>query len=241
MELISSTVESYSIGLIYDKLIDLTKKNMSKQDELFLKEIRNIKKQKLNLTYFGAQKVFEKFTVTKTIMDKFNELDNHNTPLSKLNCMRQTLDAINDQLKKTVDEHKSPFDNNSEKIYIMSDDLISAVICVLASCEPINFCSNIEFIHSFSWYLPQNSELGYSLVTFEVAKEYLVNYNNQELKLEKNNKKLYDDSFIVKNEPINSEYSSLDYEIDKITKLLGNTNKYNGSNSTSNHLNEDLG
>lgn len=240
MELISSTVESYSIGLIYDKLIDLIKKKMAKQDEMFLKEIRNIKKQKLNLTDFGAQKVFEKFTVTKTIQEKFNELDNHNTPLSKLNCMRQTLDTINDQLKQTVDMHKTPFDNYSEKIFIMSDDLISAVICVLASCEPMNFCSNIEFIHSFSWYLPQNSELGYSLVTFEVAKEYLVNYNNQDLKLEKN-KKLYDDNFIIKNEPINTEYSSLDYEIDKITKLLGNTNKYNGSNSLPNHHNEELG
>lgn len=215
---------SYSIGLIYDQLMTLIKQKYSKEDDDFVQKISELKKCNLNPTTFGAQKAFEHFSIPRYLINQFMDLDKETTPLSKLNCMRKTLDTINDRLKKTVDEQKSPFDNRNKIVYIMSDDLIATVICVLAHCEPKAFCSNIKFIHSFSWYLPQNSELGYSLVTFEVAKEYIQNHfvDSQESSLKKDQQAKYSANKAA-NLKYNSQFSYFDHEIDKITKMLGDS------------------
>lgn len=148
------------------------------------------------------------------------------TTLTIVNGMRKTLDAINDSLKRTVDEGRSPLETCRQTVYIMSDDLIAAVICVLATCEPAFFCSTIEFIHSFSWYLPQNSELGYSLVTFEVAKEYIQNHSDQSrasdgkvvAQLRQSTSTAVDSS--RRYQPKNLQFSHFDLEIDKISRML---------------------
>lgn len=225
-ELLSSTIESYSIGLLYDRLLDMVQKRMYKQDEIFVSKCRAMNNQTRTIkpTDFGAQKAFENFAISEAIAAKFNELQCSLlcTPLAKLNCMRQILDAINDQLKLTVDQHESPFAVNvpRDKIYIMSDDLLAAVICSLSICQPQKFCSTIEFIHSFSWYLPQNSELGYSFVTFKVAKEYIVNYSHEHTGSQ-TNQTTEQHQTITSKSRLDKNLSSLDEEIDKMTKIMG--------------------
>ncbi|OTF73696.1 Slingshot dual specificity phosphatase-like protein, partial [Euroglyphus maynei] len=248
-ELLSSTIESYSIGLLYDHLISMIQKRMDKQDEIFVSKCREISNQNraMKPTDFGAQKAFENFATSDTIIAKFNELQSPLlcTPLAKLNCMRQTLDAINDELKRTVDQHKCPFAVNGprDKIYIMSDDLLAAVICSLSICQPSRFCSIIEFIHSFSWYLPQNSELGYSFVTFKVAKEYIVNYSHEHTGSQ-NNQNTQQQQTITTKSRLDKDLSSLDEEIDKMTKIMGRNSPTtnsptNSSKQTSDH--QELG
>ena len=220
-------------------MINLIKKKLSKQDNEFFQKTKAIKCSDLNPTNFGAQKAFENFVIPSELIEQFSQIDNQITPLAKLNCMRKTLDTINDCLKKTVDECKSPLENYRQTVYIMSDDLIASVICILATCKPAYFCSNIEFIHSFSWYLPQNSELGYSLVTFEVAKEYIQNQIDQKnLRLNQTGFPNIETKQTVKN----SEFSHLDYEIEKITKMLNNSDiQTREINSFPKKDNEELG
>lgn len=246
-ELLLSTIESYSIGLMYEPLIDLIKKKMIKEDELFMAKISMIPNKDLKPTNFGAQKAFENFDISDLVVEKFSDLENLKTPLSKLNCLKQILEVIVDRLKQTVDEHHSPFFKSGEKIFIMSDDLIASVICVLARCKPKYFGSIIKFIHSFSWYLPQNSELGHSLVTFEVAKEYIVNYTgdnrNQSSKSSPINQQQNPESPIKTPHRAKKEYrSALDQEIEKISKLIEEEKIYDTQESLpKNFEDEDLG
>lgn len=226
-DFLASTIESYSIGLIYDRLMPLIKEKFSKEDETFRRLTQEIKRQHLKPTNFGAQKVFEDFVITKEIVANLLAIEKVFTPLAKLNLMRTTLNVINEHLKKTVDDHRSPFERKSQTIYIMSDDLIAAIICLLANCELNYFCSNIRFIHLFSWYLPQNSELGYSLVTFEVAKEYILNYqhlssNEQPVDARKTTLTSPSQKCSTKTFANNSldKYSTFDQEIDKISRML---------------------
>lgn len=257
-ELLCSVVESYSVGLIYEPLIGLIRKKLAAADRTFVQRARALKgegggssnggkqqhqqqQQRLAPSAFGAQAAFERFTIPPTLVTAFEEISAQVTPLAKVDAMRRTLDAVNDALKRTVDEHRSPLDAHPETVFIMSDDLIAAVICVLATCEPVAFCADIEFIHSFSWYLPQNSELGYSLVTFEVAKEYIQNHTHQNsssgsssttARQQQPNRQLFGggSSSSSSTRPLYnrqkslpvaySQFSHLDKEIDKISQML---------------------
>ena len=118
---------SYSIGLIYDPLMSLIKKKLIIQDKTFVQKAKQIKSCNLKPTNFGAQKAFENFVIPNELIELFSDIDRQVTPLAKVNCMRKTLDSINDCLKRTVDERKSPLDNYPQTTFIMSDDLISAV------------------------------------------------------------------------------------------------------------------
>lgn len=223
--------------------MSLIKKKLANNDKTFVMKATNIDCCNLKPTHFGAQKAFENFNIPNELVELFSEIDCQVTPLAKVNCMRKTLDAINDCLKKTVDEHKSPLEYHRQTVYIMSDDLIAAVICVLARCRPVSFCCNIEFIHSFSWYLPQNSELGYSLVTFEVAKEYIQNHidqRNDDKRLQGGCHSRSETDYQYKSRY--SEFSHFDNEIDKITKMLDNSDIQNdGVNSYAKAKDEELG
>ena len=203
--------------------MSLIKRKLASQDKTFVQKTKEIKCCNLKPTNFGAQKAFENFTIPKQLKELFADIDRQVTPLAKVNGMRKTLDAINDCLKKTVDERRSPLDAFRQTVYIMSDDLIAAVICLLATCEPLFFCSNIEFIHSFSWYLPQNSELGYSLVTFEVAKEYIQNHIDQSNRPNDRKGMTSQSTSTVETsryQPRYSQFSHFDQEIDKISRML---------------------
>lgn len=233
-ELLCSVIESYSVGLIYEPLIGLIRKKLATQDQTFVQRARAIKNaegKQLAPSTFGAQAAFERFTIPRALVEAFSEIGAQVTPLAKVNAMRRTLDAVNDALKRTVDEHRSPLDANQQTVFIMSDDLIAAVICVLATCEPVSFCADIEFIHSFSWHLPQNSELGYSLVTFEVAKEYIQNHSLDQSGLGTSRQpKQFNGSGSSNTRPMYnrqkslpaaySQFSHLDKEIDKISQML---------------------
>lgn len=239
-ELLCSVIESYSVGLIYDSLICLIRKKLAPQDQTFVQRARAIKNaegKQMAPSTFGAQAAFERFTIPRTLLETFSEIGAQVTPLAKVNAMRRTLDAVNDALKRTVDEHRSPLDAHQQTVFIMSDDLIAAVICVLATCEPVSFCADIEFIHSFSWYLPQNSELGYSLVTFEVAKEYIQNHSLDQGGLGSSTSRQQPKQFAGSSSGSStdtrpmynrqkslpaaySQFSHLDKEIDKISQML---------------------
>lgn len=223
-------------------MLILTKK-LSKFDQDFLNSTKEIYKQNATLCLFGAQEVFGSFEISSELISVFAKLNEQITPLAKLNCMRQTIDMINDQMKKAVDDHRSPLDLNQNVVFIMSDDLIAAVICLLAHCQPTNFSSNIEFIHTFSWYLPQNSELGFSLVTFEVAKEYMQNFCNQRKMVTHVKQVPKENKYTHVSSSLKTRYSQFDQEIDKITQMLNDQPDLSAASPTEHKRNnpEELG
>lgn len=220
---------SFVIGLVHPKLYPAIKKRHHQEDKLLNDKFSELSKHNINPFHFGAQKEFENFKINSHISSQLLSIEAKITPLEKLNCLRKTLDLISKQMSETIERTASPLEGKSEPLCIMSDDLISTVICVLASGLAKSISSDINFIQSFSWHLPRNNEYGYSLVTFEVAKEFIKNYNISDLKSDNapNAKELNAGINESTSSGLSHIYSTtvspLDRELEKIAKLMNAT------------------
>jgi len=136
-----------------------------------------------------------------------------------------------------------PLGGKTDPICIMSDDLIATVICVLTAVKPKRFESEINFIQTFSWNLPQNNELGYSLVTFEVVKEFIKSYNFNQKDSDKCSKnELKRDETRDLCGTNSTTFSPFDRELEKISKMIDKSNiGSNDSKTSQKQTNEDLG
>jgi len=239
------------IGLAHPKLFTAVKKKFEKEDSLLNDKFVELFKHNIKPVDFGAQKAFETFTVNNIIINQLLKIETKITPLEKLNCLRQTLDLISEQMTKSVENKFSPLGGKSETICIMSDDLIATVICVLTAGKLKQFASDINFIQTFSWNLPRNNEFGYSLVTFEVAKEFIKSYNlnqNSSKNLPKDDIKSSESDDTSDTLAINSSNfcdisSPLDRELEKISKMIDSSSiGYSPHESETRRTdNEDLG
>ncbi|CAG2100707.1 unnamed protein product [Medioppia subpectinata] len=181
--------------------------------------------------------------------EELSQMEAKTTPLEKLYCLRKTLDLVTQQMTKSVEEKHFLLPVKTDPICIMSDDLIAAVICVLTSVKPKRFESEINFIQTFSWNLPQNNEFGYSSVTFEVVKEFIKNYDINQ-KSHKTSAKgdtkghKSDDNSSVNAKHYSNMSSPLDRELEKISKMIDissiSTDSSQSTNAN-NDSNDDLG
>jgi hypothetical protein len=239
-------LHSYVIGLAYKKIFPLMCKRFENENQILNEKLSQLRKRGIDPYYFGAQKLFKDFNITSNIVNKLSSIETEITPLEKLNCLKNTLDLISQEMKKQSEWNISLLENKLESIFITSDDLIPTVICTLCSSQLNHFVSHIEYIQTFSWYLPRHNELAYSLVTFEAAQHFISNYNLNDdsiyrsesyLKLEQT---LKESSNISSTHIINSP--PFDHELERIGKMIdSNTNSKNYQNSQSPENNEDLG
>jgi hypothetical protein len=237
------------IGLAHPKLIPAIKKRYEKEDNILNNKFIELFEHSIKPVDFGAQNALENFTINNIIINELSKLETKITPLEKLNCLRKTLDLISEQMTKSVENKISPLGGKCEPICIMSDDLIATVICVLTAGKLKQFASDINFIQTFSWNLPRNNEFGYSLVTFEVAKEFIKNYN-----IKNNTSKNENKEEIKSNEnpgisttnssTFSTISSPLDRELEKISKMIDSSNiscSSQESETQRTNNNEDLG
>lgn len=175
----------------------------------------------LNPEDFGAQKAFHSFSVTAPIFLALSSLKTYKTPLEKLHCLRKTLDEINDELIRSTKKRTSPLQKLSCTA-IASDDLIAAVICALVTVKVPEFVSEVAYIQTFSRYLPCKNEFGYSLVTFEVAKEYIKNFSISDLRKKKglSNEITTPSSSFRENTLSGKTKTPFDLELEKLNKMM---------------------
>ena len=247
--LLNSFFASYVIGLSHPKLLSAINSKCEREDNSLYKKFNELSKRNINPVDFGAQKAFESFTINAVIIEELSRMERMTTPLDKLFCLRKTLDLVSDQLTRSVKNKFFPLGGKTDQICIMSDDLIATVICVLTTVKPKRFESEINFIQTFSWNLPQNNEFGYSLVTFEVVKEFIKNYNlsqNESPKCDKREEKRSENQYCCS--PYSKSFSTLsspfDKELENISKMIGKTNIEFDSKDTKtgqNQSNDDLG
>ena len=124
----------------------------------------------LNLTLqdLGAQPVFRSFKLDDKIIAKLTQFESASTPLDKLFSLKSVQDLIHSSLSQIIISNRTPFEKVSNHV-IISDDIISATIYIIYKFKPKHLFSNIKYIYTFSWYLPNKNEFGYSLTTFEAA------------------------------------------------------------------------
>lgn len=237
------------IGLSHPKLLAAIHSKCQKEDKSLYTKFIELYKRAINPVDFGAQKAFESFTINEVIIEELSRIESMSTPLEKLFCLRKTLDLVSDQMSRSVRNKFFPLGGKCDPICIMSDDLIATVICVLTEVKPKRFESDINFIQTFSWNLPQNNEFGYSLVTFEVVKEFIKSYNfsrNESKKYEKSAEKISEnaDNCGQYSQSFSTTSSPFDKELEKISKMIDKSHirlDSRDAKTTQNEANDELG
>ena len=222
---LSSIVECFSVGLASSRLLSLIEQRFQKDNFEFSRKSSIIRKKCSNPTDLGAQQVFSKFSLTSELFDMLNGLGAFRTPLEKIKHMHRILDTINGLLKITVEKSKSPLEKYSNTIFITSDDLISTLVYVLTNVQPAKFCSEMFFIESFNFTKVHNAELQYSLVTFQVAQSFILNFNPNQTNSSSSNHRsqssfVYNSSHKQNKSRSSRNESKFDKEIEKISKLV---------------------
>lgn len=72
--------------------------------------------------------------------------------------------------------------NPHESMHLTSDDLIPILASLIVKCKLPYLESDLYYIQNFSWHLPEKDMLGYTLVTFQAAKEFLKQQDTSHLK-----------------------------------------------------------
>ncbi|RWS12762.1 Ankyrin repeat domain-containing protein 27-like protein [Dinothrombium tinctorium] len=189
-------VESFVIGLAYDKIFEVVRKRCAHKDEDFYRKVQDLRCKNLTGVDFGAQSIFKDLK-RKPTTDHLSKLNKKITPLEKVNCLKKTADSINNVLGEHIKSFHLPFDSPSQFESVTGDDLVAFT--------------------NFSWYLPSKNEFAYSLVTFEVAMEYIKHF-------EKANKNIVMDD--ERNQFYQSEYetrpaiSQFDSQLENITEMI---------------------
>lgn len=210
------------MGLVHKKVFTATLKEFESDEKQLKRKLKELSENCPNLETLGTEPIFNSFEITTTMRNLLITLDNRITPLEKLNVLKNVLNMVSESLMKCIESERNPFDLTSKSV--LPDDLVAATIFLVSQVQPSNLFANIRYIQTFSWHLPSKNEFGYSLVTFEVALEFIKNFNSSQLvnswsppsKTSPKEPRPRTYSFHV----YNKQTSQFDGELEKITKLV---------------------
>jgi len=162
---LSQMVESYVIGALHDNLFGGLRTINVAEDESLYARILQIQST-ATLQSLGVRKELE-----CEMPEAINELTCMNTyitPLEKLLCIQH----VNDFITKAVERNLSSADS-SKDLAITTDDLIPLMLYVIIRAAPQYLHSNLAYMHYFTYSNISTTSLGFTLVTFRAAVEYV--------------------------------------------------------------------
>ncbi|RWS24628.1 Ankyrin repeat domain-containing protein 27-like protein [Leptotrombidium deliense] len=176
-EFLPVAVESVVIGLVYSKIFEAVKKRFAAEEELFQRNCLELKRCQLTPVDLGAQAIFKSVKFAKSFLECALNLESKVTPLEKVYSLKKVVDSINGVLGDYIKNLSSPFGCANPCESIVGDDLVACLIYLLCETQVINLVNNVSFIKIFGEQLSQKNEFGYSLVTFEVAIEFIKQFD----------------------------------------------------------------
>ncbi|XP_071790564.1 putative uncharacterized protein DDB_G0284213 isoform X1 [Asterias amurensis] len=181
IEAITIALETYLMGGVHNKVIRAVSQQLKADDELLYErvtELRGVTAEQL-----GVHKDF--CCPLPSAVVELARLDGINNPHEKLLCLKSTLDGITDEatvhLKANLIPGKAPR-------CLTSDELIPLQVLVISQAKCQHIASNLYYMEHFHWVKAEHTDVGYTLVSFKAAVEYM--RNTDFTKLTKNSHKL---------------------------------------------------
>uniref|UniRef100_A0A023G8K8 Putative ankyrin repeat domain 27 vps9 domain-containing protein n=1 Tax=Amblyomma triste TaxID=251400 RepID=A0A023G8K8_AMBTT len=171
LQRISLATESYVMGVVHKKVFAAVKQFCRQEDAVLVEKLRQLHLAGLSPDQLGVRESFC-CPLPRSVVE-LASLDSKITPLEKLWCLKTTLKILSDEIYDSTVYSCARLKNPREQLHLTSDDLIPILACLIVKCKLPYLESNLYYIQNFSWNLPEKDMLGYTLVSFQAAKEFL--------------------------------------------------------------------
>ncbi|KAK8759444.1 hypothetical protein V5799_002924 [Amblyomma americanum] len=168
---ISLATESYVMGVVHQKVFAAVKQFCRQEDAVLVEKLRQLHLAGFSPDQFGVRESFC-CPLPRSVVE-LASLDSKITPLEKLWCLKTTLKMLSEEIYDSTAYSCARLKNPHEQLHLTSDDLIPILACLIVKCKLPYLESNLYYIQNFSWNLPEKDMLGYTLVSFQAAKEFL--------------------------------------------------------------------
>ncbi|XP_065830952.1 ankyrin repeat domain-containing protein 27-like isoform X2 [Oscarella lobularis] len=164
--MIQVAIESLLMGGVHDKMFHFVKNAHRKLDEDLLARCRRFH----GITAKDLSVAEHLCRPTPEAVVELASLDGHTNPLDKVICMKQCLELISEAAKTGADVLLG-----SEGIpSLASDDLIPLLVVVIIQAKCNYLPSNLYYVENFHWSTSSKADLGYTLVTFQAAVQFIL-------------------------------------------------------------------
>lgn len=168
---LSLAAESYVMGVVHQKVFAAVKQFCRQEDAVLVEKLRQLHLAGLSPDQLGVRESFC-CPLPRSVVE-LASLDSKTTPLEKLWCLKTTLKMLSEEIYDSTAYSCARLKNPNEQLHLTSDDLIPILACLIVRCKLPYLESDLYYIQNFSWNLPEKDMLGYTLVTFQAAKEFL--------------------------------------------------------------------
>ncbi|XP_033113528.1 uncharacterized protein LOC117114094 [Anneissia japonica] len=166
-DVLSIAVESYVTGGVHSKLFAAVCLECQEKDKILASKIQQL--QHVSAEDLGISEHFCCSLPAGVV--ELARLDGINSPREKLVCLKTTLDVINEEVTAHLNENLAP---GETPLCLTSDELIPLVVTLVAKGKCNRLASNLYYIEHFNWIKSKTDDLGFSLVTFNAVKEYIL-------------------------------------------------------------------
>lgn len=177
---ITLAAESYVMGVVHHKVFGAVKQFCHQEDSELVEKLRHLHLAGFSPDQFGVRESFC-CPMPRSIVE-LASLDSKVTPLEKLWCLKTTLKVLSDEIYDSSAYSCARLKNPHDSMHLTSDDLIPILASLIVKCKLPYLESDLYYIQNFSWHLPEKDMLGYTLVTFQAAKEFLRQQDTSHLK-----------------------------------------------------------
>ncbi|CAN7984911.1 unnamed protein product, partial [Ixodes hexagonus] len=178
---------SYTLGVVQKRVFGAVKQFCLEEDSALVHKLKQLHRAGFSPDQLGVRDAFC-CPVPRAVVE-LASLDSKLTPLEKLWCLKTTLKVMSEEIYESTPYKTARLKNPHEQLHLTSDDLIPILVCLIVKCKLPHLESNLYYIQNFSWHLPDKDMLGYTLVTFQAAKEFIKSQDTSCLKPSSTNMK----------------------------------------------------
>ncbi|XP_064459953.1 ankyrin repeat domain-containing protein 27-like [Ornithodoros turicata] len=168
-EQIGAATESYVLQAAHQKVFNAVKQLCKDEDTLIAERLRRI--NGLLPDQLGVADAFC-CPLPRAVVE-LASLDAKTTPLEKLWCLKSTLKIMSEEIYESPSYKCARLKSPNVELHLTSDDLIPILVCLIVKARLNSLASNLYYIQNFNYHVPDKDVLGYTLVTFQAAKEFI--------------------------------------------------------------------
>lgn len=175
MDALSQVVGNYMFEHLHGKLFASMCEIHRDQDENLV-ELAEASCSVLSLAQMGSGEAFAAQDLPLAVAT-LSGIEERRTPLEKLLCLKETMDAINEDLlafrEKQTDRLRSNMASSRESL-VTADELLPLLVFVLVRAKLTHFSASLAYAEYFTFFNAQTSELGFCLTTYKAALQLML-------------------------------------------------------------------
>jgi hypothetical protein len=170
LDALSQVVENYMFEVLHKKLF-ASMCDIHRDEDDNLHELAAASRDAIKLSQMGTGEAFQADDLPLAVAT-LATLEERVTPLEKLLCFKETIDAVSSDLaafrEKQTDERVRALDASQGSL-VTSDELLPLLVFVIVRSSVTHLLASVAYAESFTFFNVQTSELGFCLTSVQAA------------------------------------------------------------------------